>query len=71
MQHDLGGEDCIQGFGWKARRKETTRKTQTMREVNIKMDPREEIFGGIDCINLSYDMDQWRALLNTMNLRVS
>jgi hypothetical protein len=40
-------------------------------EDNIKMDLREIGWGGMDRINLAQDMDQWRALVNTvMNLRV-
>jgi hypothetical protein len=39
---------------------------------NIKMDLREIGWGGMDWIDLAQDMDQWRALVNTvMNLRVS
>jgi hypothetical protein len=38
---------------------------------NIKMDPREIGWDGMDCIDLAQDRDQWRALVNTvMNLRV-
>jgi hypothetical protein len=38
---------------------------------NIKMDPREIGWGGMDLIDLAQDRDQWRALVNTvMNLRV-
>jgi hypothetical protein len=38
---------------------------------NIKMDIRVIEWGGIDWIDLAYDRDQWRALVNTvMNLRV-
>jgi hypothetical protein len=38
---------------------------------NIKMDLREIIWGGIDWIDLAQDMEEWRALMNTvMNLRV-
>jgi hypothetical protein len=38
---------------------------------NIKMDLREIGWGGMDCIDLAQDGDQWRALVNTvMNLRV-
>jgi hypothetical protein len=32
---------------------------------NIKMDPREMGWGGVDWIDLAYDRDEWRALLNT------
>jgi hypothetical protein len=32
---------------------------------NIKMNLREIGWGGIDCINLAQDKDQWRALVNT------
>jgi hypothetical protein len=38
---------------------------------NIKMHLREIRQDGIDWIDLAQDMDQWRALVNTvMNLRV-
>jgi hypothetical protein len=38
---------------------------------NIKMDLRETGWDGIDWIVLDQDMDQWRALVNTvMNLKV-
>jgi hypothetical protein len=38
---------------------------------NIKMDLREKEWGGKDSIDLAEDMDQWRALVNTvMNLQV-
>jgi hypothetical protein len=38
---------------------------------NIKMDLRETGWDGMDWIDLAQDMDQWRALMNTiMNLRV-
>jgi hypothetical protein len=59
------------GFGGKARRKETTKKTRHRWENNIKMN--QEIgWCGIDWIDLAQDVDQWTALLNTvMNLRVS
>jgi hypothetical protein len=39
---------------------------------NIKMDLREIGWGGVDCINLAQDRDQWRAYVNTvMNLRLT
>jgi hypothetical protein len=38
---------------------------------NIKMNVREMGMGGMHCIDLAQDRDQWRALENTvMNLRV-
>jgi hypothetical protein len=38
---------------------------------NSKMDLRKTEWGGMDCINLAQDKDQWQALVNTTkNLRV-
>jgi hypothetical protein len=38
---------------------------------NIKIYLRETEWGGMDCIDLAQDWDQWRALVNTIiNLRV-
>jgi hypothetical protein len=38
---------------------------------NIKMDPREIRWGGMDWIDLAQDTDQWSAAVNmVMNLRV-
>jgi hypothetical protein len=40
-------------------------------EDNIKVGFRDIGWGGMDCIDLAQDRDQWRALENTvMNLRV-
>jgi hypothetical protein len=38
---------------------------------DIKIDCREIEWDGMDCIDLAQDMDQWRAVVNTvMSLRV-
>jgi hypothetical protein len=40
-------------------------------EDNIRMDLRDIGWGGMDWIDLAQDMDQWKALVNTvMNLQV-
>jgi hypothetical protein len=40
-------------------------------EDNIRMDLREIGWGDMDWIDLAWDRDQWRALVNTvMNLRI-
>jgi hypothetical protein len=41
------------------------------REDNIRMDPRELGWEGVDWLHLAPARDQWRVLVNTeMNLRV-
>jgi hypothetical protein len=41
------------------------------RQDNIKMDLRETGWGGMDCIHLAQNGDQWWALINmVMNVRV-
>jgi hypothetical protein len=37
---------------------------------NIKVDLRERGWDGMDWIELAQDRDQWRAVVNTMNLWV-
>jgi hypothetical protein len=37
---------------------------------NIKMDLGEIEWDGMDSINLAQDRDQWRALVNAVNLRI-
>jgi hypothetical protein len=49
-----GEEECIQDFGVKARRKETTKNTYT----GGKMDLRDTGLGGMDWIDLAQDRDQ-------------
>jgi hypothetical protein len=61
------GEKSAQGFGGKARRKETTRKT----EDGIRMDLKAIGWGGVQWIQLAQDRDRWRAVVNTVtNLRI-
>jgi hypothetical protein len=48
-----------------------TKKTKTWVGGNIKMNLRENGWGGMDWIDLAQDRDKWRALVNmVMNLRV-
>jgi len=60
-----GGEErCIQGFGGKTWRKETTWETQALMGESIKMDIKEmgwRIMGWIDL-----DWDTWWAVLNVI-----
>jgi hypothetical protein len=67
-----GKEECIQGFGVKDRRKETTRKTYVCgSEDIIKTDIRERGWIYTDCIDLVQGRVQWWALVNTVtNFRV-
>jgi hypothetical protein len=47
------------------------RRHRHRREGNIKMDLREMEWGNVDWIDLAWDTDQWRALVNmVMNLLV-
>jgi hypothetical protein len=40
-------------------------------EDGFRMDLREIVLGGVDCIRLSQDRDRWRAVVSAvMNLRV-
>jgi hypothetical protein len=40
-------------------------------EDGIRMDLREIVLGGVDCIRLAQDRDRWRAVMSAvMNLRV-
>jgi hypothetical protein len=57
-------------FGGKARRKETTKKTCTWMEDNIKNYLRETGWGDMDWTNLIQYSDQWHALVMVMGLRV-
>jgi hypothetical protein len=56
------------GYWWQSQKERRPRRRW---EDNIKMDLREIWWGGMVCISLAKDRDQWRALVNKiMNLRV-
>jgi hypothetical protein len=67
-----GGEDeCLSDTGGTARRKETTKKTRCRWVHKNKIDLRGIGWGGMNCIDLAQERDQWRVLVTTvMNLRV-
>jgi hypothetical protein len=60
------------GYWWESQKERGHWEDPRRRWVdNIKMDLREIGWDGMDWIDLAQDMDQWRALVNTvMNLRV-
>ena len=61
----------IQGFGEKTWEKETTWKTQSQMEDNIKINLQEVGYGSMEWIELARDRDRWRALVTAvMNLLV-
>jgi hypothetical protein len=64
-------EECVQGFGGKARRRERSLGRPRSRwEDGIRMDLRETRVS-VEWIQLAQDRDRWRALVNTvMNLQI-
>jgi hypothetical protein len=66
-----GKENCVWVIGWKTRGKESLRRPRRRWVNNIKMDPLEVVWFGVDWIGLAQDRDKWRTLVNAvMNLRV-
>jgi hypothetical protein len=49
-------------YWWESQKESATRRK---RVYHVKMDLREVGWGGMDCIDLAEDRDQWRALVNT------
>jgi hypothetical protein len=65
------GEENVQDFGGKARRKESTWRLRSLWEDGIGMDLREIGWGSVEWIQLAQVRYRWRAVVNTaMNLRV-
>jgi hypothetical protein len=65
------GEESVEGFGRKARRKEPLGRPRRRWKNWIRMDLREIGWGSVDWIQLAQNRDRWRDLVNTvMNLRV-
>jgi hypothetical protein len=71
MWPSWGRVRCLQGFGWEARRQETTGRPRRRWEDNIPMDLMEIGIDGSNWIQLAQDRIQLRACVNTvMNFRV-
>jgi hypothetical protein len=59
------------GYWWESQKERDPLGRPRRRWVdNIKMDLREIGWDGVDWIELAQNRDQWRALVNTVNLRV-
>jgi hypothetical protein len=54
-------EECIQGFGGRARRKESIRNTWTYVGDNTRMNVRKIGYSGVDWIYVTRDRKHWRA----------
>jgi hypothetical protein len=65
------GEKSVQGFGGRARRKETTQKTKVKVGKWDQNGSWGDWLGIVDWIRLAQDRDQWRGVVSVvMNLRV-
>jgi hypothetical protein len=65
------GEECVQGFDGKARRKVPLGIPRRRWEDGIRMDLRGVGWGSVDWIQLAQDRDRWQALVNMVtDLRV-
>jgi hypothetical protein len=77
VKEDEMGRPCSKqwenknAYGMMVGKPEPTKKTGHRWEYNIKEDFGEIGWGGMDCIDLVKERDQWRAFVNTaMKLRV-
>jgi hypothetical protein len=66
MWHAWERREIVQGFGGKARRKETLGRLWRRWEDGIKMHLGEIGLGDVDWIQLAQDRDRWRAVVNAM-----
>jgi hypothetical protein len=66
------GQEMLIGYWWGNQKERVPLGRPSRRwEDNIRMDPREIGLGDMGWIDLVYDRDQWRALVNTIiNRRV-
>jgi hypothetical protein len=55
MRHGWGEEECIQGFGWEAGKKEPLGRPRRRLEDNNKLDLREIGHDDMDSIHLAND----------------
>jgi hypothetical protein len=68
----MGESGRVHGFGGETRRKKPLGRSRRKWEDNIKMGLQEVGCWGMDWIDLSQDMERWRALVNAvMNILVS
>jgi hypothetical protein len=68
--HETGGKR-VEGFDGKDRRKEPLGRQRCRWEDGIKLGIREIGWGRMQCIQLAWDRDRWRAVMSAvMNLRV-
>jgi hypothetical protein len=66
-----GGERCLQGFGWEARRAEPLGRPRRRWKDDIKMDLREIGIDGANWTRLAQDRVPWRVFENmVINFRV-
>jgi hypothetical protein len=56
--------DVYKVLVWKCEGKRPRRRPRLRWEDNIKMDLREVVCGGMDCIDLAQGRDRWWALLD-------
>jgi hypothetical protein len=67
MQHEWKGIEMHVGYWWESQKEDQDADRWTI----LKRILRETVWGGMECIHLAQDRNQWRALVNmVINLRV-